>query len=135
MFDGALHQSGLTVERFENVIQNDGALEARRSSSDFHLRESNRTYNGYRIRLTFLSAVPMYGTARRGICPMSDVTAIIDAINDGDADAPAQLLPLVYDELRRLAHISWLKSLPGRRFSQQRWSMKRTFACSVNLST
>jgi len=34
---------------------------------------------------------------------MSDVTAIIDAINDGDADAPAQLLPLVYDELRRLA--------------------------------
>ena len=31
---------------------------------------------------------------------MADVTLIIDAIKAGDPDAPAQLLPLVYDELR-----------------------------------
>jgi RNA polymerase sigma factor (TIGR02999 family) len=35
--------------------------------------------------------------------PMSDVTRILSAIEDGDPHAAAQLLPLVYDELRRLA--------------------------------
>jgi RNA polymerase sigma factor (TIGR02999 family) len=34
---------------------------------------------------------------------MSDVTRILSAIEDGDPRAPEQLLPLVYDELRRLA--------------------------------
>ena len=34
---------------------------------------------------------------------MSDVTKILSAIEDGDAQAASQLLPLVYDELRRLA--------------------------------
>ena len=34
---------------------------------------------------------------------MSDVTLILNAIEQGDATATAQLLPLVYQELRRLA--------------------------------
>ena len=34
---------------------------------------------------------------------MSDVTRILSAIEQGDAKAAEQLLPLVYDELRRLA--------------------------------
>ena len=34
---------------------------------------------------------------------MSDVTRILSAIEDGDPHAAAQLLPLVYDELRQLA--------------------------------
>jgi RNA polymerase sigma factor (TIGR02999 family) len=34
---------------------------------------------------------------------MSDVTRILSAIEQGDARAAEQLLPLVYDELRRLA--------------------------------
>ena len=34
---------------------------------------------------------------------MNDVTRILDAIGQGDARAAAQLMPLVYDELRRLA--------------------------------
>ena len=34
---------------------------------------------------------------------MNDVTRILDAIGQGDAWAAAQLMPLVYDELRRLA--------------------------------
>lgn len=34
---------------------------------------------------------------------MSEVTRLLAAINDGDAEATAQLLPLVYEELRRLA--------------------------------
>jgi RNA polymerase sigma factor (TIGR02999 family) len=35
--------------------------------------------------------------------PMTDVTQLLNAIDDGDPNAAAQLLPLVYDELRRLA--------------------------------
>lgn len=34
---------------------------------------------------------------------MSDVTQILEAIRQGDAQAASRLLPLVYDELRRLA--------------------------------
>ena len=34
---------------------------------------------------------------------MNEVTRILDAIGQGEAGAAAQLLPLVYDELRRLA--------------------------------
>jgi hypothetical protein len=35
--------------------------------------------------------------------PMSEVTRILSAIEQGDPSAAEQLLPLVYDELRRLA--------------------------------
>ena len=35
--------------------------------------------------------------------PMNDVTQILSAIEQGDPHAAEQLLPLVYDELRRLA--------------------------------
>lgn len=35
--------------------------------------------------------------------PSDDVTAVLAALDRGEADAPARLLPLVYDELRRLA--------------------------------
>ena len=34
---------------------------------------------------------------------MSDVTQVLQAVAAGDAKAGEQLLPLVYDELRRLA--------------------------------
>ena len=34
---------------------------------------------------------------------MSDVTQILNAIEQGDAKAADELLPLVYNELRRLA--------------------------------
>ena len=34
---------------------------------------------------------------------MSDVTQILKAIEQGDPSATEQLLPLVYDELRKLA--------------------------------
>jgi RNA polymerase sigma factor (TIGR02999 family) len=37
------------------------------------------------------------------VAGMSDVTQILTAMQAGDAKAAAQLLPLVYDELRRLA--------------------------------
>jgi ECF sigma factor len=35
---------------------------------------------------------------------MTEVTRILSAVDQGDARAFEQLLPLVYEELRRLAH-------------------------------
>jgi RNA polymerase sigma factor (TIGR02999 family) len=46
--------------------------------------------------------------------PMSDVTSLLSAIAKGDPEAAADLLPLVYDELRRLAS-QWLaQEAPGQ---------------------
>jgi RNA polymerase sigma factor (TIGR02999 family) len=44
---------------------------------------------------------------------MSDVTRILSAIEQGDPHAAGQLLPLVYDELRRLAAQKLTHEKPG----------------------
>ncbi len=50
--------------------------------------------------------------------PMSDVTRILSAIEQGDPLASQQLLPLVYDELRKLAASKeWSARRQGRRSS------------------
>lgn len=45
---------------------------------------------------------------------MSDVTRILTAIEQGDANAADQLLPLVYEELRRLAAHKMAHEPPGQ---------------------
>jgi RNA polymerase sigma factor (TIGR02999 family) len=45
---------------------------------------------------------------------MSDVTRILSAIGQGDPAAAEQLLPLVYDELRRLAAQKLAQEKPGQ---------------------
>jgi RNA polymerase sigma factor (TIGR02999 family) len=45
---------------------------------------------------------------------MSDVTRILSAIESGDPQAADQLLPLVYDELRRLAAKKLAHEKPGQ---------------------
>src|SRR5262245_50375609 len=45
---------------------------------------------------------------------MSDVTRILSAIEQGDPQAAAQLLPLVYDELRRLSAAQLAREKPGQ---------------------
>jgi RNA polymerase sigma-70 factor (ECF subfamily) len=45
---------------------------------------------------------------------MSDVTRILSAIDQGDPHAAEQLLPLVYDELRRLAAQKLAQEAPGQ---------------------
>src|SRR6266852_3193689 len=45
---------------------------------------------------------------------MPDVTRILSAIDQGDPDAAEQLLPLVYDELRRLAAQKMAQEEPGQ---------------------
>jgi RNA polymerase sigma factor (TIGR02999 family) len=45
---------------------------------------------------------------------MSDVTRILSAIEQGEPHAAEQLLPLVYDELRRLAARKLARDSPGQ---------------------
>ena len=44
---------------------------------------------------------------------MSDITRIISAIEQGDRGAASQLLPLVYDELGKLAAQELTQERPG----------------------
>jgi len=45
---------------------------------------------------------------------MSDVTRILDQLERGEPQAAAQLLPLVYDELRRVAMAQMVRERPGQ---------------------
>jgi hypothetical protein len=45
---------------------------------------------------------------------MSELTRILSAIHQGDPHAAEQLLPLVYDELRRLAEHKLAQEGPGQ---------------------
>lgn len=45
---------------------------------------------------------------------MSDVTRILKAVEEGDAQAAEQLLPLVYEELRKLAAQRLTQEKPGQ---------------------
>src|SRR5215470_8912577 len=45
---------------------------------------------------------------------MSEVTRILSAIEQGDPHAAEQLLPLVYDELRKLASARLAQEKPGQ---------------------
>jgi RNA polymerase sigma factor (TIGR02999 family) len=45
---------------------------------------------------------------------MSDLTHLLNAVEHGDAHAAAELLPLVYDELRRLAKQKLAREAPGQ---------------------
>jgi RNA polymerase sigma factor (TIGR02999 family) len=46
--------------------------------------------------------------------PMNEVTRILSAMEQGEPHAAAQLLPLVYDELRRLAAEKMARENPGQ---------------------
>src|SRR4051812_18361118 len=52
--------------------------------------------------------------ARGMLKPMSEVTRILAAVERGDAHAAAQLLPIVYDELRKLAAQRLAHEAPGQ---------------------
>src|SRR6516164_8387953 len=50
----------------------------------------------------------------RSVVPMNEVTRILSDIEQGDPTAAEQLLPLVYDELRRLAAQKLGREKPGQ---------------------
>jgi hypothetical protein len=57
-------------------------------------------------------ATDLLGSSGEGLA-MSEVTQILDAIGQGDQGAAAQLLPLLYAELRRLAAAYLAREAPG----------------------
>src|SRR5438094_3812386 len=57
---------------------------------------------------------PRPGRARGRMAAMADVTQILSAIEAGDPRAAAELLPLVYDELRKLAAARMAAEAPGQ---------------------
>ncbi len=56
----------------------------------------------------------MTGTDDPQMTPASAVTRILSALQEGDPRAAEQLLPLVYDELRRLAAQRVARENPGQ---------------------
>jgi hypothetical protein len=52
--------------------------------------------------------------------PMSEVTRILSAIDQGDRSAADQLFPLVYDELRKLAAQKLAQEKPGQTLDAHR---------------
>src|SRR5437879_6724316 len=56
----------------------------------------------------------LIGNSCPSVPPMSEVTRILSAIEQGDPRAAEQLLPLVYDELRRLAAQRLAQEKPGQ---------------------
>jgi RNA polymerase sigma factor (TIGR02999 family) len=60
----------------------------------------------------FETSWPM--AAREGLATMSDVKSILSDLEQGDPRGAAQLLPLVYDELRKLATRKLAREAPGQ---------------------
>jgi len=56
---------------------------------------------------------------------MTEVTRILAAIEQGDPLAAEKLLPLVYDELRRLAAQKLAEEKPGQTLQATAWSASR----------
>jgi RNA polymerase sigma factor (TIGR02999 family) len=54
------------------------------------------------------------GARRYAARPMSDVTRILHSIEEGDPKAAEQLLPLIYEELRKLAAAKMAQEAPGQ---------------------
>ena len=58
---------------------------------------------------------------------MTEVTRILSAIEHGDPHAAEQLLPLVYDELRKLASQNLAQEAPGQTLQATALGLKQAF--------
>ena len=54
------------------------------------------------------------GPSSRSVLPVKDVTRILSEVEQGNPHAAAQLLPLVYDELRKLAAVKLAQEKPDQ---------------------
>jgi RNA polymerase sigma factor (TIGR02999 family) len=77
------------------------------SGVSFSFRPSRR---GFAI----LASISLFGNYSPILSRMSEVTRILSAIEQGDSQAAEQLLPLVYDELRKLAAARLAAEAPGQ---------------------
>ena len=86
-------------------------------ASGLALRRSRKTNEfGTHVRLTAHWFPPTEMAEGRGgiIGVMTDVTQILSQIESGDPSAAEQLLPLVYEELRKLAAAKLAQEKPGQ---------------------
>jgi hypothetical protein len=58
---------------------------------------------------------------------MTDVTRILNAIEQGNAKAADELLPLVYEELRLLANQKMSQELPGQTLQRLSLTLESSF--------
>jgi len=65
---------------------------------------------------------------------MSDVTRILTTIEQGDAKAAEELLPAVYDELRRLAAQKLSREPPGQIWAKCKRAASGPFQLSASHS-
>src|SRR6516225_6940717 len=64
---------------------------------------------------------------------MNEVTSLLSAIEQGEPKAAEQLLPLVYDELRKLAALKLAQEKPGQTLQRRPWFTRRTFGWSTRM--
>jgi hypothetical protein len=60
------------------------------------------------------------------------VTALLTRIGEGDSQAQEDLLPLVYVELRRLAHHAFQREQPGHTLQPTALVHEAFFGCSMD---
>jgi RNA polymerase sigma factor (TIGR02999 family) len=77
----------------------------------FETAERSTRFNA---AVTLSSPALAFPGQRPTIFAMSDVTQLLSAIDAGDANAADKLLPLVYEELRRLAASKMAHEKPGQ---------------------
>src|SRR5262245_48569550 len=102
------------------TFTNSGGSRSARIASRRH-RAGPGLFSGRNRRPARASACPSARVLRllhagAMLCFMSDVTRILSAIDQGDPAAAEQLLPLVYDELRKLAAAKLHQERPGQTF-------------------
>lgn len=65
-----------------------------------------------RVRATAIDVASSVSTGND--CPVSELTVILQRIDEGDPQAANKLLPLVYEELRKLAASKMARESPGQ---------------------
>src|SRR5262249_9902524 len=89
------------------VVADCGDRDRRTNSGKFAVLGVRKRAGVFGIRLLGINPTAIFSV-------MSEVTRILSAIEQGDPSAAEQLLPLVYDELRRLAAQKLAKEKPGQ---------------------
>jgi len=108
---------GILAERAFPAVGREWRESALVAGGDREIRMISGTGDRARAPKLMDEAVEVEGSSRR-THPMGSatepVTEILEAISAGEPQAAEQLLPLVYDELRRLAAAKMAKEAPGQ---------------------
>jgi len=110
----AAPESEAFVELADGLPPGGAAERARRRPADQWHSERNRGLAAKRRLYSSVSPWQSTSGPRLPVPLMSDVTRLLSAIDQGDPHAAERLLPLVYDELRKLAAQRLAQEKPGQ---------------------